>query len=99
MNDELVRVDGPDETPLLWLLQDVPNMAGTRFGAARLHCTVCVIALLSTFGSANAISSERAGAVHEMQCDAQKRWKGKYDFERNQRAVYAACMYSHGQPQ
>jgi hypothetical protein len=58
-----------------------------------------VIALLSTFGHANEFSTGRIEALHECNATAQKRWSGKYDFERNQRAVYAACMFSRGQPQ
>jgi hypothetical protein len=38
-------------------------------------------------------------AIQNCNIAAQKRWSGKYDYERNQRAVYAACMFSHGQPQ
>jgi hypothetical protein len=58
-----------------------------------------VIALLSTHGSADGVLTDRIEALHECNVTAQKRWSGKYDFERNQRAVYAACMFSHGQPQ
>jgi hypothetical protein len=67
--------------------------------SAVLSPTALVIALLSTVGPAKAISSERAEALHVCNVTAEKRWSGKYDFERNQRAVYAACMFSHGQPQ
>ena len=60
---------------------------------------VVVVALLSTFGAANGASTGRIEALHECNVTAQRWWSGKYDFERNQRAVYAACMFSHGQPQ
>jgi hypothetical protein len=58
-----------------------------------------VVALLSAAGPANAISSERTEVLRECNVAAEKRWNGKYDFERNQRAVYAACMFAHHQPQ
>jgi hypothetical protein len=58
-----------------------------------------VIALLSTHGPADGVLTGRIEALHECNLTAQKRWSGKYDFERNQRAVYAACMFSHRQPQ
>jgi hypothetical protein len=154
MNGEFVRIDAPDDTLLLWVLRDVLNLTGTKFGYRIAQCGACtvrvigqsrrscvarlgrddhrrsgpngrrrevissspsgveqgpssamrdvlalVIALLSTFDHANGSSTGRIEALHECNVTAQKRWSGKYDFERNQRAVYAACMFSHGQPQ
>jgi hypothetical protein len=64
-----------------------------------METVALVIALLSTFGSADGVWTSRIEALHQCNVTAQKRWSGKYDFERNQRAVYAACMFSHGQPQ
>jgi hypothetical protein len=73
-----------------------------RTEAQALQCgyvLVLVIALLSTVGHASGFPTGRIEALHECNVTAQKRWSGKYDFERNQRALYAACMFSHGQPQ
>jgi hypothetical protein len=39
---------------------------------------------------------ETPAALHECNVAAQKRCSGRYGFERNQRAAYAACMFSHG---
>ena len=68
-------------------------------GETDMRSFVVVVALLSILGPAHALSMGRIEALHECNVIAQKRWSGKYDFERNQRAVYAACMFSHGQPQ
>jgi hypothetical protein len=70
-----------------------------RFIVARVLFGAIAIALLSALGPANGASTGRIEILHECNVTAQKRWSGKYDFERNQRAVYAACMFSHGQPQ
>jgi hypothetical protein len=65
----------------------------------RMFFIAIVTALLSVPGYANEASTGRGDAIQNCNVAAQKRWSGKYDYERNQRAVYAACMFSHGQPQ
>jgi hypothetical protein len=74
-------------------------MPATKGGEADMGTGAIVVALLSTHGPADGILTARIEALHECNVTVQKRWSGKYDFERNQRAVYAACMFSHGQPQ
>jgi hypothetical protein len=66
---------------------------------ARALFVAIVVALPATFGHANEFSTSRTEVLRECNVAAEKRWSGKYDFERNQRAVYAACMFSHRQPQ
>jgi hypothetical protein len=70
-----------------------------RFMMTRMFFIAIVTALLSVPGYANEASTGRGDAIQNCNVAAQKRWSGKYDYERNQRAVYAACMFSHGQPQ
>jgi hypothetical protein len=79
----------------------------SRSGRLRTHAVIAAsalfvaiaVALPSTSARANAASISRDEVLRECNVAAEKRWSGKYDFERNQRAVYAACMFSHGQPQ
>jgi hypothetical protein len=66
---------------------------------ARIVFVAIVSGLLSAAGHANEVSRERDDILRHCNVAAQKRWSGKYDFERNQRAVYAACMFSNGQPE
>ena len=65
----------------------------------RMFFIAIVTALLSIPGQANEVSAVRSDALHNCNVSAAKRWSGKYDYERNQGAVYAACVFSHGQPQ
>src|SRR5262245_36771836 len=36
-------VDVPDDMPLLWILRDVLNMTGTKFGCGKALCGACTI--------------------------------------------------------
>ena len=39
------RVDVPDEMPLLWVLRDVLEMTGTKFGCGIAQCGACTVHL------------------------------------------------------
>jgi hypothetical protein len=72
----------------------------TRIFFVAVATTLLSTAGFSTSGyAADELSRARADALQHCNVTAQKRWSGKYDYERNQRAVYEACMFSHGQPE
>ena len=43
LNGEPVEVDGPPETPLLWVLRDHLKLSGTKFGCLRGLCGACTV--------------------------------------------------------
>ena len=45
VNGRPVKVDVPEDTPLLWLLRDELGMTGTKFGCGMALCGACTIHL------------------------------------------------------
>jgi aerobic-type carbon monoxide dehydrogenase small subunit (CoxS/CutS family) len=45
VNGKQERVDVPPDTPLLWVLRDVLNMTGTKFGCGIGQCGACTVHL------------------------------------------------------
>ena len=45
VNGKLVTVDVPGDMPLLWVLRDVLNLKGTKFGCGMAQCGACTIHL------------------------------------------------------
>jgi isoquinoline 1-oxidoreductase alpha subunit len=43
INRREVRIDGPDDMPLLWALRDVLGMTGTKFGCGVAMCGACTV--------------------------------------------------------
>lgn len=43
INGKLVRVDADPAMPLLWLLRDVLNMTGTKYGCGVAACGACTL--------------------------------------------------------
>jgi isoquinoline 1-oxidoreductase alpha subunit len=43
VNDEPVRVDLPEDTPLLWVLRDHLGLTGTKFGCGMALCGACTV--------------------------------------------------------
>ena len=43
LNGQEVTVDAPADTPLLWVLRDHRQMAGTRFGCGMSLCGACTV--------------------------------------------------------
>jgi aerobic-type carbon monoxide dehydrogenase small subunit (CoxS/CutS family) len=45
VNGDSVEVDVPDEMPLLWVLRDILNLTGTKFGCGAGACGACTVHL------------------------------------------------------
>lgn len=43
LNGQPARVDVADDTPLLWVLRDVVQQTGTKFGCGRALCGACTV--------------------------------------------------------
>lgn len=43
LNGKLVNVDVDKQTPLLWVIRDILNMKGTKFGCGKAACGACTI--------------------------------------------------------
>ena len=43
INGRPVRIDGPDDMPLLWALRDILGMTGTKFGCGLGLCGACTV--------------------------------------------------------
>lgn len=43
VNGKLVRVDVPGDMPLLWVLRDVLDLRGTKYGCGGGHCGACTV--------------------------------------------------------
>lgn len=45
VNGKPIRVDVAPEMPLLWVLRDVLDLKGTKFGCGAAHCGACTVHL------------------------------------------------------
>ena len=45
VNKKSYTVDAPPEMPLLWVLRDVLNLTGTKFGCGMAQCGACTVHL------------------------------------------------------
>lgn len=45
VNGEVVDVDVPDDTPLLWVLRDHLGLTGTKYGCGGGYCGACTVHL------------------------------------------------------
>ncbi|MGI9546277.1 MAG: (2Fe-2S)-binding protein [Flavobacteriaceae bacterium] len=43
INNEPVRLEVDGDTPLLWVLRDVLNLKGTKFGCGKAACGACTV--------------------------------------------------------
>lgn len=43
VNGQTHQLDVPDEMPLLWVLRDVLNLTGTKFGCGAAQCGCCTV--------------------------------------------------------
>ncbi|WP_158969024.1 (2Fe-2S)-binding protein [Paraglaciecola sp. L3A3] len=45
LNEQPTEVDSEADTPLLWVLRDVLNLTGTKFGCGMAQCGACTVHL------------------------------------------------------
>jgi len=45
VNGKPVTVNVPDDMPLLWVLRDVPDLKGTKYGCGMAQCGACTVHL------------------------------------------------------
>ena len=43
LNGKTIKVDAPEDTPLLWVLRDELNMTGTKYGCGITMCGACTV--------------------------------------------------------
>ena len=43
LNEKEYKVDAPDEMPLLWVLRDILDLKGTKFGCGKGLCGSCTV--------------------------------------------------------
>ena len=43
INGELRTIDAPDDMPLLWVLRDLLDLTGTKFGCGIAQCGACTV--------------------------------------------------------
>jgi len=43
INGQPAQVDVPEDTPMLWVIRDVLNLQGTKFGCGKAACGACTI--------------------------------------------------------
>jgi isoquinoline 1-oxidoreductase alpha subunit len=43
INNEEYVLDAPDDMPLLWVLRDILELTGTKFGCGKAHCGACTV--------------------------------------------------------
>src|SRR5436305_1360489 len=45
INGKTVKVEAPDDMPLLWALRDEMNLTGTKYGCGMAFCGACTVHL------------------------------------------------------
>jgi len=76
--------EGPDDTPLLWVLRDVLGMTGTKFGCGIAQCGACTVHIdgnavrscllpVGSIGNKAVMTIEGVGAT-EVGAKVQKAW-------------------------
>ena len=43
INNEDYELDAPDDMPLLWVLRDILELTGTKFGCGKAQCGACTV--------------------------------------------------------
>ena len=43
LNGEVIELDLPEDTPLLWVLRDTADLKGTKFGCGKAACGSCTV--------------------------------------------------------
>jgi isoquinoline 1-oxidoreductase alpha subunit len=60
VNGRSTTVDVPGDMPLLWVLRDVMNMKGTKYGCGVSQCGACTVHLDGTATRSCSVTVERA---------------------------------------
>lgn len=65
VNGQPREVDAPAEMPLLWVLRDLLNLTGTKYGCGIAQCRACTIHIdgSATYACQVAVSSVGAGQI------------------------------------
>jgi isoquinoline 1-oxidoreductase alpha subunit len=65
VNGEPREVDAPDDMPLLWVLRDLLNLTGTKYGCGIAQCRACTIHIdgMATYACQVAVSSVGSGEI------------------------------------
>ena len=65
VNGQPREVDAPAEMPLLWVLRDLLNLTGTKYGCGIAQCRACTIHIdgSATYACQVAVSSVGAGKI------------------------------------
>lgn len=74
LNDAPVAVDVPAEMPLLWLLRDVLDLTGTKFGCGVGQCGACTVhldgaAVRACLTPASAAAGRRVTTIEGLSAD------------------------------
>ena len=84
LNGQTKTVDVPAEMPLLWVLRDVLDMKGTKFGCGSGHCGACTVHINGTATRScqrpiSAVANREVTTIEGLSTDAthplQKAWK------------------------
>ena len=43
INNEEYELDAPDDMPLLWVIRDILELTGTKFGCGKAQCGACTV--------------------------------------------------------
>ena len=62
VNGRTVTVDVPDDMPLLWVLRDVLNLKGTKYGCGIAECGACTVHLYGQPARSCSTPISRVGA-------------------------------------
>jgi isoquinoline 1-oxidoreductase subunit alpha len=83
INGESKTFDAPDDMPLLWVLRDVLNMTGTKFGCGVALCGACTVhingeATRSCITQISTVSGKKVTSIEGLSADGthpvQKAW-------------------------
>jgi isoquinoline 1-oxidoreductase alpha subunit len=84
VNGQRTAVDVPDDMPVLWVLRDILNLKGTKFGCGAGQCGACTVHLDGTptracLTSAKDVGAQKITTIEGLSADAshpvQRAWQ------------------------